>query len=29
MTIFRPYIVFGPNVDNYIVRFWVNHPSSR
>jgi UDP-glucose 4-epimerase len=26
MTIFRPCIVFGPNVDNYIVRFWVNAP---
>ena len=22
MTIVRPTIVFGPNVDNYIVRFW-------
>ncbi len=26
MSIFRPCIVFGPNVDNYIVRFWVNAP---
>ena len=24
MTIVRPTIVFGPNVDNYIVRFWEN-----
>jgi UDP-glucose 4-epimerase len=26
MTIVRPCIVFGPNVDNYIIRFWVNAP---
>jgi UDP-glucose 4-epimerase len=26
MTIVRPTIVFGPNVDNYIVRFWTNSP---
>ena len=26
MTIVRPTIVFGPNVDNYIVRFWQNSP---
>jgi UDP-glucose 4-epimerase len=26
MTIVRPTIVFGPNVDNYIVRFWENQP---
>jgi UDP-glucose 4-epimerase len=26
MTIVRPCIVFGPNVDNYIVRFWENAP---
>jgi UDP-glucose 4-epimerase len=26
MTIVRPTIVFGPNVDNYIVRFWQNNP---
>jgi UDP-glucose 4-epimerase len=26
MTIVRPTIVFGPNVDNYIVRFWQNQP---
>jgi UDP-glucose 4-epimerase len=26
MTIVRPCIVFGPNVDNYIVRFWLNAP---
>ena len=26
MTIVRPTIVFGPNVDNYIVRFWDNQP---
>jgi UDP-glucose 4-epimerase len=26
MTIVRPTIVFGPNVDNYIVRFWSNSP---
>jgi UDP-glucose 4-epimerase len=26
MTIVRPTIVFGPNVDNYIVRFWLNSP---
>jgi UDP-glucose 4-epimerase len=26
MTIVRPTIVFGPNVDNYIVRFWQNAP---
>ena len=26
MTIVRPTIVFGPNVDNYIVRFWTNAP---
>jgi UDP-glucose 4-epimerase len=26
MTIVRPCIVFGPNVDNYIVRFWTNQP---
>ena len=26
MTIVRPCIVFGPNVDNYIVRFWQNAP---
>jgi UDP-glucose 4-epimerase len=26
MTIVRPTIVFGPNVDNYIVRFWINSP---
>jgi UDP-glucose 4-epimerase len=26
MTIVRPCIVFGPSVNNYIVRFWVNAP---
>jgi UDP-glucose 4-epimerase len=26
MTIVRPTIVFGPNVDNYIVRFWTTTP---
>ena len=26
MTIVRPCIVFGPTVDNYIVRFWLNAP---
>ncbi len=26
MTIVRPCIVFGPNVDNYIVRTWVKQP---
>jgi UDP-glucose 4-epimerase len=26
MTIVRPCIVFGPNVDNYIIRFWENAP---
>lgn len=26
MTIVRPCIVFGPNVDNYIVRFWTDQP---
>jgi UDP-glucose 4-epimerase len=26
MTIVRPCIVFGPSVDNYIVRFWMNAP---
>ena len=26
MTIVRPCIVFGPNVDNYIVRLWVKQP---
>jgi UDP-glucose 4-epimerase len=26
MTIVRPCIVFGPNVDNYIVRLWTNQP---
>jgi UDP-glucose 4-epimerase len=26
MTIVRPTIVFGPHVDNYIVRFWQNSP---
>ena len=26
MTIVRPSIVFGPNVDNYIVRFWTKAP---
>jgi len=26
MTIVRPTIVFGPSVDNYIVRFWENQP---
>jgi UDP-glucose 4-epimerase len=26
MTIVRPTIVFGPNVDNYIVRFWSSSP---
>jgi UDP-glucose 4-epimerase len=26
MTIVRPTIVFGPNVDNYIVRFWQKNP---
>jgi UDP-glucose 4-epimerase len=26
MTIVRPTIVFGPNVDNYIVRFWITSP---
>jgi UDP-glucose 4-epimerase len=26
MTIVRPTIVFGPNVDNYIVRFWSTAP---
>ena len=26
MTIVRPTIVFGPNVDNYIVRYWTNSP---
>ena len=29
MTIVRPTIVFGPNVDNYIVRFWTNQPLHR
>ena len=29
MTIVRPTIVFGPNVDNYIVRFWLTARSSR
>ena len=26
MTIVRPCIVFGPNVDNYLVRLWTNLP---
>jgi UDP-glucose 4-epimerase len=26
MTIVRPCIVFGPSVDNYIVRFWLHAP---
>jgi UDP-glucose 4-epimerase len=26
MTIVRPCIVFGPNVDNYLVRIWTNTP---
>ena len=26
MTIVRPCIVFGPSVDNYIVRLWTNQP---
>jgi UDP-glucose 4-epimerase len=26
MTIVRPTIVFGPSVDNYILRFWQNSP---
>jgi UDP-glucose 4-epimerase len=26
MTIVRPCIVFGPNVDNYIVRLWTSQP---
>lgn len=26
MTIVRPCIVFGPDVDNYIVRFWLKNP---
>lgn len=26
MTIVRPCIVFGPNVDNYIVRLWLKQP---
>src|SRR3989442_13467842 len=26
MTIVRPCIVFGPNVDNYIVRLWTDQP---
>jgi UDP-glucose 4-epimerase len=26
MTIVRPCIVFGPNVDNYLVRLWTNAP---
>ena len=26
MTIVRPCIVFGPNVDNYLVRLWANAP---
>ena len=26
MTIVRPCIVFGPNVDNYIVRLWLEQP---
>jgi UDP-glucose 4-epimerase len=26
MTIVRPCIVFGPNVDNYIVRLWTGQP---
>ena len=26
MTIVRPCIVFGPNVDNYLVRFWTKQP---
>src|SRR3954466_16393767 len=26
MTILRPCIVFGPNVDNYIVRLWTSQP---
>jgi UDP-glucose 4-epimerase len=26
MTIVRPTIVFGPTVDNYIIRFWQNSP---
>src|ERR687894_496688 len=26
MTIVRPCIVFGPNVDNYLVRLWTNQP---
>src|SRR3712207_359400 len=28
MTIVRPCIVFGPNVDNYIVRLWAKAPFS-
>ena len=26
MTIVRPCIVFGPSVDNYLVRFWTKQP---
>ena len=26
MTIVRPCIVFGPNVDNYLVRLWTKQP---
>ncbi len=26
MTIVRPCIVFGPNVDNYLVRLWTKAP---
>jgi UDP-glucose 4-epimerase len=26
MTIVRPCIVFGPNVDNYLLRLWTNQP---
>ncbi|MEX0993427.1 MAG: NAD-dependent epimerase/dehydratase family protein [Solirubrobacterales bacterium] len=26
VTIFRPCIVFGPNVNNYLIRFWQNAP---
>lgn len=26
MTIVRPCIVFGPDVDNYIIRFWLKNP---
>jgi UDP-glucose 4-epimerase len=26
MTIVRPCVVFGPNVDNYLVRLWTRQP---